>query len=174
MFRTIRNAFLLCFFAALLLILQGCVAGVQSLGTIKILDGPVIEYVQVGSKGQDGPKLVVIESFSIVDGKITKVSEYSASGNSLTGQILGGTAAAAMQAGGAAGAAYLRRPNKTRVTTSVTSSGSTSTSGSTSESSSSSTATSGNGGGNDGGNDGGHGGGHENGHNNNGNGQGHE
>lgn len=106
-------------FTAMLLILQGCVGGVRSLGSVD-LQGAMIEYIQVGSKGQDGPKLIVIEGFVLSeDGTINKVSAYSASGNSLTGQILGGTGAAAMAAGGNVGAAYLRKPNTTRVSTSV-------------------------------------------------------
>ena len=119
--RAARSALLLFAIAGIGLILSGCASGVQSLGQIELF-GNIVEYVQIGSKGETGPKLTIVEGFTEHDGKVTKISEYSAAGNSLTGQILGGTGAAALAAGGQIGGQYLRRPNMTRVKTSVSTS----------------------------------------------------
>lgn len=99
------------FFAA------GCTSGVLNLGSIMLKDGTTMEYVQVGTKGQDGPKLVVIEGYRYDPAEKTseKTSAYNAAGPSLTADILRGAASAGIIAGGAIGAAAVLKPAITKI-----------------------------------------------------------
>ncbi len=92
--------------------LMGCSAGVRDLGTALLRDGTQIQFIQVGSEGQDGPKVVAIEGYIEITNangttRTIKVSEYVASGQSLTSVILQNTGAAALLSSGHVGGAAI-------------------------------------------------------------------
>jgi len=98
----------------LVFLLNGCIAGTKHLGEVPLRDGTFIEGVQIGSSGQDGPKVVAVLEYRYdpKTGTSTKVGEYVASGPSLLVETISGVGPAAFYAGGAVGAAALLRPNK--------------------------------------------------------------
>lgn len=101
----------------LALFIAGCASGVRSLGSVVLKDGTTIEYIQVGTKGQDGPKIVVIEGYRFDPNANTseKASAYNAAGPSLTADILRGAASAGVIAGGMVGAAAVLKPAVTKI-----------------------------------------------------------
>lgn len=96
---------------------SGCVAGVKELGFFKTPDGIDRYAYQVGSEGQDGPKLVNTLVYKCPAGKECQLEhERSAAGPSLTSDVFRNAAGAAFIAGGAVGAAAVLRPSSTDVT----------------------------------------------------------
>lgn len=95
----------------------GCASGVRNLGSVVLRDGSSVEYIQIGTEGQDGPKLVVIEGYRYDPTTKTseKASAYNAAGQSLTADILRGAASAGIIAGGAVGAAAVLKPAVTKI-----------------------------------------------------------
>ncbi|KKT56910.1 MAG: hypothetical protein UW81_C0003G0014 [Candidatus Giovannonibacteria bacterium GW2011_GWC2_44_9] len=94
------------------LFLGGCVSGVRNLGSAKLPDGSERHYVQVGTEGQDGPKLIALESFRCPESKpCEKESAYYATGSSLTSDVLKGVGPATALAAGAVGAMAVRHPD---------------------------------------------------------------
>ena len=100
-----------------LLLLSGCVSGTKLLGTVVLKDGTTLEHVQVITEGQDGPKLVVIETYRYDPAKnaSTKDGSYQAAGSSLTADVLRGAASAAIVGRSLIGAAAVIRPDRTNV-----------------------------------------------------------
>lgn len=98
-------------------LISGCASGVRRLGEIQLKDGTTVEYVQVGSRGQDGPKLTVIEGYKHIPAQNSseKVSAYQAAGSGIVADVLRGFGSAAAIAGGAVGAAAVLKPSKTEV-----------------------------------------------------------
>lgn len=98
-------------------VVNGCASGAHHLGAVTLKDGSTVEYVQIGSKGQDGPKLIIIETYRY-DPAVKfseKVGAYHASGPSLTADILRGAVSAAAIAGGVVGAAAVLKPAETKI-----------------------------------------------------------
>jgi len=97
---------------------SGCAPTIENLGHVKLMDGRFVESIQTSSRGQDGPKVTVIETY-LYDGVTSrKVGEYSAGGDG----ILKGLGQAALGAAGTVGGASVLRPARSFIGNSATTS----------------------------------------------------